>query len=142
MRIGTPRPKHESIVSAAKYKADNVASDAREAIIGTSAPIQESVASQMSDAAASARSAASEAVSSTRKRVYGGAMAQEVGEQKPILDDVFSDDGPTYSEKMQNVVNQAGEKYAGRYMLGKLRAFLCSCSRLRGSQYQLKLYCY
>ena len=40
-------------------------------------------------------------------------MAQKVGEQKPILDDVFNDDDDaTYSEKIQSMVNQAGDKFA------------------------------
>ena len=42
-------------------------------------------------------------------------MAQKVGEQKPIFDDVFSDgddDDATYSEKMQSMVNQAGDRFA------------------------------
>lgn len=89
--VGTPKPKTESIVSAAKDKADQIASEASETVNGTPAPSQAS------------------------KRVYGGAMAQNVGEQKPILDDVISDDDnddATYSEKMQDMVNQAGDKFA------------------------------
>ena len=46
-----------------------------------------------------------------RDRIFAGAMAQKVGEQKPILDDVIDDD-TTYSEKIQSMVDQAGEKYA------------------------------
>ncbi len=138
---GKTQPKSESIVSVAKDKADQLAFDASGAIIGTPPPAYESVASQASDVAASAASALSEAVrgsstpvteniasaastassgassaaSTASRKVYGGAMAQKVGEQqKPILDDVFSDDDDsTYSEKMQSMVNQAGEKYAG-----------------------------
>ena len=87
--VGTPKPKAESIVSAAKDKANQIASEASETIKGTLAPSQAS------------------------RKVYGGAMAQNVGEQKPILDDVISDDDDAnYSEKMQNVVNQAGDKFA------------------------------
>lgn len=140
---GRPQPKPESIVSAAKVKADHIASDASEAVIGTPPPVLESVASEASGVATSAASAVSEAMSGSStpvtesassaassvsssgssaaskasKKVYGGAMAQKVGEQKPILDDVFSDDDDsTYSEKMQDMVNQAGEKYAGMYI--------------------------
>ena len=136
--VGTPQPKSERVVSAAKEKAEQVASDASEAIIGTPPPLHESIASEASDSAASAASAVSEAVSGSStpitesvssaassvsssassaaskasKKVYGGAMAQKVGERKPILDDVISDDDDsTYSETMQKMVDQAGDKY-------------------------------
>ena len=40
-------------------------------------------------------------------------MAQEVKGQMPIFDDVITDDeNSTYSEKMQNIVSQAGDNYA------------------------------
>ena len=137
--VGTPQPKSERLVSAVKEKAEQVASDASEAIIGTPPPLHESTASEASDSAASAASAVSEAVSGSStpitesvssaassvsssassaaskasKKVYGGAMAQKVGERKPILDDVISDDDDsTYSETMQKMVDQAGDKYA------------------------------
>lgn len=115
---GKVQPKAGSVVSAAKDKANQVASDASEAVIGTPAPVHESVASQASEsissAAGSVSSSASSVASQASKKVYGGAMAQEIPAQKPILDDVFSDDeDSTYSEQMQSMVNQAGEKYAG-----------------------------
>ena len=136
---GTTKPRAESVVSAAKDKADKVASDASQAIIGTPTPAYESVASKPTESAASAASAASEAVSGSSasltegasdiagsisssassmasqasKKVPGGAMAQEVGEQKPIFDDIISDDeDATYSEKLHSMVGQAGDKYA------------------------------
>ena len=138
--IGTPQPLSESIISAVKDKAGHAASDVSEAVIGTPPPLHESVASQISESAASAASAVSEAIpgsstpvtesissltssvgssassvaSKASKKVYGGAMAQKVGgEQKPILDDVINDeDDSTYSETMQKMVDQAGDKYA------------------------------
>ena len=106
--MGTPEPKAESIVSAVKDKANQIASEASETIIGTPAP-----AESASNRANSVVSSASSVASQASKKVYGGAMAQKVGEQKPILDDVFSDDDDaTYSEKMQSMVNQAGDKFA------------------------------
>lgn len=118
--VGTPQPKVESVESAAKDKANQAASDASEAVIGTPPPVHESIASQASESVSSASSlvssSASSATSQASKKVYGGAMAQEVHAQKPILEDNFSDDDDsTYSEKMQSMVNQAGEKYAGTY---------------------------
>lgn len=106
--VGTPKPKADSIVSAAKDKANQIASEASETIVGTPAP-----AESASSGASSVISSASSVASQASKKVYGGAMAQNVGEQKPILDDVFSDDDDaTYSEKLQSVVNQAGDRFA------------------------------
>ena len=106
--MGTPKPKAETIVSAAKDKANQIASEGSKAVVGTPAP-----ADSASSGASSVISSASSVASQASKKVYGGAMAQEVGEQKPILDDVFSDDDDaTYSEKMQSMVNLAGDRYA------------------------------
>ena len=106
--VGTPKPKAESVISAAKDKANQVASDGSKTIIGTPAPVDSA-----SSGANSVISSASSVASQASKKVYGGAMAQNVAEQKPILDDVFSDDeDATYSEKMQSMVNQAGDRFA------------------------------
>ena len=140
--LGTPRPRYQSVLSAAKDKAEHVASDASEAVIGTPAPLSQSIASEVSknaklagsviyDAAAGSSTPATEAFSSSAdeaissvssmaseatreaKRVYGGAMAQDVKGQKPILEDVIDDDlDATYSEKLQSLISQAGDKYA------------------------------
>ena len=138
--VGTPQPKSESIILAAKEKAQQVASDASGAVIGAHLPVHQSIAlkvsanavsaasaisgavsgsstpltESVSSAASSASSSASSAANKAAKKVYGGAMAQKVGERKPILDDIVSDDDDdeTYSETMQKMVNQAGDKYA------------------------------
>lgn len=135
---GTPQPKVESVISAAKKKANQAVGDASEAVIGTPAPIYQSVASEASNSVASAASAASNAVyesstpltesvssgvssvsssassiaSKASRKVFAGAMAQAVGDQKPILDDVISDDDTTYSEKVQSLVDKAGDRYS------------------------------
>lgn len=136
--VGTPQPMSQSVISAAKDKATQMASGASEAIIGTPLPIHESVASEasksmgsaasvmseviagsstpltdsVSSVASDASSSASSMASKASKKVYGGAMAQKVKEQKPILDDVITDDDSTYSERLQSMVSQAGDKYA------------------------------
>ena len=98
------QPDADSVFAAAKDKAGQVSEQASEAFIVTNTPVHESV---MSEASTSASSVASEA----SKKVYGGAMAQAVKEQKPILDDLVDEDA-TYSEQMQGMVDQAGERYA------------------------------
>ncbi len=136
---GTPQPKSESVISAASKRASEVVNQASEAIMGTPVPVHESIASEASKGMASAASAVSDAIrgsstpltksassmassasssassiaSSASRKVFSGAMAQKVGERKPILDDVINDDdNMAYSEKIQSMVNQAGDKYA------------------------------
>lgn len=101
---GSVQPNAQRVLAAAKDKAGQVSDQASEAFVGSSTPIHESVASEASTSVASMASAAS-------SKVYGGAMAQAVKEQKPILDDLVDEDA-TYSEKMQDMVDQAGERYA------------------------------
>ena len=93
---------------------------------GTAAPAYENVASAVTDATSSTLSSMSKSASSASssissdassvagkasKKVFGGAMAQKASEQKPILDDIIDDD-TTYSEKLQNMADQAGNQYA------------------------------
>ena len=136
---GTPQPKAESVVSAASKKADLAAQAVSQAVVGSPAPIYESVASEVSRSAISAASVVSDslpslstpltqsassiassisdsvssAASQASMKVFAGAMAQEVREHHPILDDVISDDDDSsYSEKMQSVISQARDNYA------------------------------
>ena len=107
--IGTSTPLHESMISKVTNSASSVASIISDAVSGSSTPVTEIMSSEASSVSSRASSIASQA----SRKVYGGAMAQKVGEQKPILDDVITDDDDaTYSEKLQDMVNQAGERYA------------------------------
>ena len=137
--VGAPQQKAQSVVSAASKKANEAAHGASEAIIGTPAPAYESIASEVSKGVLSASSvisnaispssaplsataasvassvsaSASSAASQASKKVFGGAMAQEVKERTPILDDIVNeDDDVSYSEQMQSIVSQAGDSYA------------------------------
>lgn len=133
---GAQQPNAQSVVSAAKRKADQVADAASEAIVGTPAPAYQSVASKVSgnvvsaasdvvfgsstpltksiySGASAVSSGASSIASKASKKVFAGAMAQNVGDQKPILDDIINEDDDTiYSEKLQIIVNKAGDKYS------------------------------
>jgi len=113
------------VIDKASSKFFEASSSASKGVTaGTPAPVYGSVASVVSEGVDSATSAisdnseahtasssASSAVSKASKKVFGGAMAQKVAEQKPILDDVVDDDA-TFSEKLQSMANQAGDKYA------------------------------
>lgn len=136
---GTSQPKAESIASAMKIKANQIIGDASAAVVGTPAPGYKSYASKLTENIKSASKAITEAISGSStplsesassvassigssassvvgqasRKVFAGAMAQEVKEQKPILDDVISDDDDiTYSEKLQEMINKAGDRYA------------------------------
>lgn len=105
------------VIDKASSKFFEASSSASKGVTaGTPAPVYESVASGQSaisdkSGTHTASSGASSAGSKASKKVFGGAMAQKVAEQKPILDDVVDDDA-TFSEKVQSMANQAGEKYA------------------------------
>ena len=135
------QPNAESIVSAAREKAEQIASEGSKAFVGTSTSLHESMTSEASERVYSAGDAASSAISeaipdssspplesassvtssalssapsmvdSASSKVFGGAMAQAVKEQKPILEDLV-DDEATNSEKLQDLLGQAGNKYA------------------------------
>ena len=136
--VGTPQGSAESISSKVKATFADAASSASSAVAGTEpdmiekvssrfseasmsaskgvtagtpAPAYEDLSSKASEGVASMSSGASSAASKAPK-VFSGAMAQKVGQQKPILDDDLVDDERTYSEKLQSIVEQAGDKYA------------------------------
>ena len=107
--IGTPVPVHGSIASEASKSVASAASVVSDALSGSSTPLTESASGMASSASSSASSIASTA----SKRVFSGAMAQDAGNRKPILDDIVNDDdNMAYSEKIQSMVNQAGDTYA------------------------------
>ena len=114
---GTPEPAVEKAASAAQSEASELSKAASKKVMGTQQPIAESVISEASTlaehGASSIASAASSASSEAPKKVWGGAMAQKVAGHQPILDDIISDDeGDSYSEKLQSVVSEAGDRYA------------------------------
>lgn len=104
---GTPAPVYESVASAASDKIASASAAVSDAVPSSSTLVDDNA----SNGASSVETGVSSAASKASKKVFGGAMAQKVGEQKPILDDVVDDDA-TYSEKLQSMVYQAGEQYA------------------------------
>ena len=102
------------IVSSLKDKATGIAEPASKSLSSVSSAILDTPSSSsdgVASGASSASSSASSAANQASKKVFAGAMAQKVGEQKPILDDLVDEDA-TYSEKLQSIVEQAGDKYA------------------------------
>lgn len=105
--VGTSTPVYESAASQVSQIASSAASVVSNGVVGSSSRLTDSVSSAASSASSRVASPASKASS----KIFAGAMAQKVGERKPILDDVIDEDA-TYSEKIQSMVDQAGDKYA------------------------------
>lgn len=101
---GSSTPLVESVSSSVSEAVSDAASSVSGAILGSSTPITESIAST-----------ASVAYESPRK-VFGGANAQVLAEARevvfdePLVDD--EEDVPTYSDKVQNIVADAGDRAA------------------------------
>ena len=98
-----------SSISSAASVVSKSASSATDALGDSPTSISESLES----VADSASSSVTPMASAASRKVFGGAMAQEVSSTGPILDDIIDDsEGSTYSKKMQSVVNEAGDRYA------------------------------
>ncbi|OAG03227.1 uncharacterized protein CC84DRAFT_1125527 [Paraphaeosphaeria sporulosa] len=124
--VGSETPVAESVASAAKQSASDAASKVSEAVVGSETPATESIASvvksQVSNAAENIESAtevakksadaAASAASGAPKKVWGGVNAQVLVEaREPVFDDVIEDDEEgTYSEKVQSMVANAGDR--------------------------------
>jgi hypothetical protein len=109
-----------------------------------SAPSQ--VKEAVSPSSADATSSASSIVASASSKVFGGAMAQEVSASTPIFDDVIDEsDEATFSEKVQSVVNDAGDKYAdvsravSEALLGTTQGTMESASSVASAQFSSAL---
>lgn len=112
---GSSTPLSETIASSVSSLASEASSQASAVIQGT--PSSESVLSQ---ASSKASEIASEAVSEASaayespKKVFGGVNAQAIPEAKQVVFDeaLDDDDEPTYSDKVQAVVADAGDRAA------------------------------
>jgi len=120
-----------SIVSETFTVVENSASSAgtaaSESVMGSETPLAQSILSEafgevdkatsvaaenVGDAASSASSSATSVASEASSKAWGGAMAQEVKSSgQPILDDII-DESSSFSEKLQSVVSEAGDRYA------------------------------
>jgi hypothetical protein len=120
---------------------DDSASSAAASVASAASSVKEAV-SPSSGSAASASSIASSASS----KVFGGAMAQKVSGSTPIFDDIIDDsDEATFSEKVQGIVNDAGDRYAdvtnavSEAILGRSQGTMESMSSVASEQYSSAL---
>ena len=129
---GTPQPLHESAASVVVKGVESISNEASKAIAGSSTPIAESLGSLASSQLSQATEAVigtpvpayesigleiskkiKSATNSPSKKVFGGAMAQHVGERIPIFDNLINEDDDTsYSEKLESILNRAGDRFA------------------------------
>jgi hypothetical protein len=102
----------ESISSGSSQVSDG-ASKASESFSSATSSIASSLSKSASDTSSSVSSEASSASSTASKKVWGGAMAQHVEARHIIFDDIVDDsDDETFSEKLQSLASQAGDRYS------------------------------
>ena len=110
--VGSEEPIYKSVGSAMSLTIESAASTVSEAMEESSSQISESISSLIDTGSSSASAAGSEATQKAQQqKVFGGAMAQEVPVQKPILDDEASEEDSKFSETVQSLFDQAGDKY-------------------------------
>lgn len=116
--VGSETPATESLASVVKSEVSKASSKASEAVnVGQekvssgASNVQENIESATEAAKKGAEDAASAASDAPRK-VWGGANAQILAEAREIVfDDVIEDDeDATYSEKIQSLVADAGDR--------------------------------
>ncbi|KIX03708.1 uncharacterized protein Z518_07261 [Rhinocladiella mackenziei CBS 650.93] len=121
--MGTSTGTAEAVLSQASESSPSRSEDVLDSISSVSSLVESvtspstddisSLSSEAEEKASSASSVADSATSQVSSKVFAGAMAQEVKGSTPILDDVFdSNEALTFSEKVQHVVNEAGDRYA------------------------------
>ncbi|CZT48628.1 related to Similarity to mucins, glucan 1,4-alpha-glucosidase and exo-alpha-sialidase [Rhynchosporium secalis] len=102
-----------SSVSSATIELSEGASKVSSSLSSATSSIASSLSKSSTDTSSSVSSAASSASSTASKKIWGGAMAQHVEERKIIFDDIVDDsEDASYSEKLQSMASQAGDRYA------------------------------
>jgi hypothetical protein len=133
----------QSVASQVDDSASSAAASIASAVASATAFVREAVSSSGSVASGTVASASS--IVSSRK-VFGGAMAQKVSESAPIFDDIIDEsDEATFSEKVQGIINDAGDKYAdvtnavSEAILGRSQGTMESVSSVASEQYSSAL---
>ncbi|ORY12981.1 hypothetical protein BCR34DRAFT_282444 [Clohesyomyces aquaticus] len=115
--VNSETPATKSIASVVKEKVADTSSKVSEAIVPSEAPAAASVSSAVKEKVEEAEQAMKETVSvatESPKKVFGGAMAQVLAEAREIVfDDIIEDDdADSYSQKVQSIVGDAGDRAA------------------------------
>ena len=114
--VGSAETAASSLSTDASSLAARASSSAAEAAEEAASTVSSAI-SEVSEAASEASSwlssESSEASSTASKKVWGGAVAQSVEAKSIILDDVVEDrDEMAFSEKVQSLASEAGDRYA------------------------------
>lgn len=113
------RSSVSSVSSVVSDAVSSASSSAAESASATSNAISPSASSALDEASASADSvseAGSSAASSatgSAKKVWGGAVAQYVEAKQIVYEDIVEDDSDaSYSEKIQSIASEAGDRFS------------------------------
>jgi hypothetical protein len=106
--------KASSSIHSAASKISKSVSDGSRSISSLSSSVSSSISRSASDASSSIGSSASSVASTASKKVWGGAMAQSVEAKQIVYEDIIdeSPDDDTYSEKIQSMASEAGDRFA------------------------------
>jgi hypothetical protein len=101
-----------SAASAASSQVSNSASSASSSLSSSASTASSKASNSASTATRDASESSSLTSSAASKKVWGGAMAQFVEAKQVVFDDVLDDDDSTYSEKIQSMASEAGDRFS------------------------------
>lgn len=118
--IGTKTSAAQSVASEVKSQASQASSKASEVVEAGESNVSSTASDPVEDIGSAADAAKGtikdsvSAASQAPKKVMGGAMAQVIAEAKQIIFDeaIDDDDEETYSEKVQSMIAEAGDRAA------------------------------
>ncbi|OAL38538.1 hypothetical protein AYO20_02188 [Fonsecaea nubica] len=144
-----------TVVEGSPGTAESLLSEAEETVSDFTEDVIESASSGISSFESIAStstnelpsvSAAEDSATTKVSKVFGGAMASEVKGSIPILDDVFDNsEESTFSDNIQSVINEAGDRYAevsravSEAMFGTSQGKVESITSVAGEQYSSAL---
>lgn len=94
--------------------ASSLVSQASTSLSSLSSSASSSISKSASGTSSSVSSSVSSAANTASKKVWGGAMAQFVEAKQIVYEDIIGDssDDDSYSEKIQSMASEAGDKFA------------------------------
>jgi hypothetical protein len=102
-----------SAISSGSSEISEGASKASSALSSGTSSIASSLSKSSTAASSSISSAASSASSTASKKVWGGAMAEHVEARQIVFEDIVDDsDDTSFSEKLQSMASEAGDRYS------------------------------
>jgi len=135
-----------SSISSGSSQLSKGASKASSALSSATSSIASSLSKSSTSASSSVSSAASSASSTASEKVWGGAMAQHVEARQIIFEDVVDDsDDTSFSEKLQSMASEAGDRYSdmtkavSEALLGPTSTQIIHVTKLAAAKYSSAL---